>query len=699
MNRKNSITLLLLTFLIFSGCQKKPGFSEQTVVSTAKKANIPPKGFFIENRKVPGVSTSSIGKISFQNNSTQSGPDPDNGDEPVILGAQLANPYTVANMQQAVNTLYGGNYPISATHLYVRFKPASVEQFITLEESEDLELQDYPMDYEVIQDGDYYQDPNLGTEDFGWLYTVVPAGYNFPAGIQNELIDSLYLPEDNELLEDMAESMAGGAQYRSRASASNTVTIQRMDTTMETFSFGPQPCGCAPDAIQCPVTPGCEDGGGGGSGGNDPRIPRGTIEVQDVRVCSNQINNVPVRQARIVCKRWFKIERTYTNDQGQFVSSKKFKNKVKVNLKTKNQYANVRKIRGIRLWQILFPVKKRIGVFDQGTFTSIYHLFSKPNPTSAYDKELPYWVAVTTHNSVLEYHQYATELGVGQPPSNLKIIVTNWGFQRDAGAAPMWNKCSPLSGDFSSFREYIEFYLALSTYVSQVNLFGFLKNQMDVVIGYAALGNDYNCRLNSNNIKSIAYHELGHTSHFAQAGCGFWRDYRQVITGQILFGAAATKPYGDGNQNNAGLVAVGEMWGYHCGFIFTNRHYGNGGAFGGFGVGFTALSQGIDWPNNGGLNAYLNAVENFNPNLNNPNRDLWQWIPQGLPYDLFDDRNDYLFNPALPTDNVAGFTMQQCFNALQSDVRTIPAFRDRLLQQNAFSQQSQVNALFNEYNY
>lgn len=62
-------------------------------------------------------------------------PDPDNGDEPIILGQQLTNPYSVPIMQQAVNTLYGGNYPISATNLYVRFKPSSIEQFVTLEET------------------------------------------------------------------------------------------------------------------------------------------------------------------------------------------------------------------------------------------------------------------------------------------------------------------------------------------------------------------------------------------------------------------------------------------------------------------------------------------------------------------------------------------------------------------------------------
>lgn len=119
-------------------------------------------------------------------------------------------------MQAAVNILYGGNFPINTTHLYVRFKPATVEQFVTLEESEDLELQDFPMDFEIIQDGDYYQDTLQGTEDFQWMYTVVPVGYNFPFGIQKEIIEYLYLPEDNEILEDLAESLAMGAQYRSQ---------------------------------------------------------------------------------------------------------------------------------------------------------------------------------------------------------------------------------------------------------------------------------------------------------------------------------------------------------------------------------------------------------------------------------------------------------------------------------------------------
>lgn len=105
----------------------------------------------------------------------------------------------------------------------------------------------------------------------------------------------------------------------------------------------------------------------------------------------------------------------------------------------------------------------------------------------------------------------------------------------------------------------------------------------------------------------------------------------------------------------------------------------------------------MDWQNiPGGLNANLNAIENHNPNLSG---NVHGWIPVGLCYDLIDNRNDNLFNSSRPIDNVTGYTTGQCFNALQSDIRTIPAFKDRLLQQNSFNQQANINILFNGYNY
>ncbi len=148
------------------------------------------------------------------------------------------------------------------------------------------------------------------------------------------------------------------------------------------------------------------------------------------------------------------------------------------------------------------------------------------------------------------------------------------------------------------------------------------------------------------------------------------------------------------NKTKASPPGVGEMWGNHCQYIFTNRHYGNGGANGSFlDGGFTALLQGTDWRNvSGGLNANLNAIENYNPN---PNINVQWWIPQGLCYDLTDPVGETF--PVI--DNVAGYTTEQCFNALQSDVRTVPGFRGRLLQQNGNSQILNMNDLFFRYGY
>ena len=95
------------------------------------------------------------------------------------------------------------------------------------------------------------------------------------------------------------------------------------------------------------------------------------------------------------------------------------------------------------------------------------------------------------------------------------------------------------------------------------------------------------------------------------------------------------------------------------------------------------------------MNAYLNAIERFNPNEGS---DVHRWIPAGLVYDLIDTRNDFAFEGQV-LDNVSGFTVQQCFNALESGVVTIPSYRNQLLFQNNGNQLLDVNQLFLRYGY
>ncbi|MFY8004857.1 MAG: hypothetical protein ACOVNR_08430 [Chitinophagaceae bacterium] len=63
---------------------------------------------------------------------------------------------------------------------------------------------------------------------------------------------------------------------------------------------------------------------------------------------------------------------------------------------------------------------------------------------------------------------------------------------------------------------------------------------------------------------------------------------------------------------------------------------------------------------------------------------------------IIDNRND---NNNHIWDEVNAYNLNQIFNALRSDVRSISAFKTKLLEQNNNRQQTEVNELFKEYNY
>jgi len=115
----------------------------------------------------------------------------------IELGEKLDDPYTVANMQAAVEAVYptkAGRTGISATDLYVRFLPSSDAQLQKLR-AQDVYLMDHPMDYRIIREGDYYQDPSLDSESITWQYAVVPKDFSFPSGIKYEVLDECYLAD------------------------------------------------------------------------------------------------------------------------------------------------------------------------------------------------------------------------------------------------------------------------------------------------------------------------------------------------------------------------------------------------------------------------------------------------------------------------------------------------------------------------
>lgn len=104
--------------------------------------------------------------------------------QPTILGYHLINtPYSLASMRQAYLNLFGNNSGVDITNVYYRFKPSSPQQLAILKDL-DIDLYDHPLDYDVVQEGDYYNDGVTPAEDIPWLYAVTELSFVPPAGIQ-----------------------------------------------------------------------------------------------------------------------------------------------------------------------------------------------------------------------------------------------------------------------------------------------------------------------------------------------------------------------------------------------------------------------------------------------------------------------------------------------------------------------------------
>jgi len=101
--------------------------------------------------------------------------------KPTVLGAKKPNPFARAIMTQAYNNIYEPDVAqVPHTHLYVRFLPATPEEYKALDDTEGLILFDFPLDHEIVEQGTYYHDPAIPEENITWQYAVVPPDFVFP---------------------------------------------------------------------------------------------------------------------------------------------------------------------------------------------------------------------------------------------------------------------------------------------------------------------------------------------------------------------------------------------------------------------------------------------------------------------------------------------------------------------------------------
>src|SRR5690348_11923031 len=644
--------------------------------------------------------------------------DDDSIERMTVLGPQLPNPYLIPNMQQAYLDLGYDPARATVTNLYVRFKP-TVDQLASLDsimDSQGYDLFDEPMDYQIISEGDYYQDPSIPDSLPTWQYAVVTPNFVPPSGITYQVLAQIHIPPDDyTAIETEAENIAGGGGQQAQVQGGGSVSPYvpqcgpgyHWDYTLLKCVPNNCPAGYHWDNGQAKCVPNtCPSGYYWDNTSNsclpyntnppppapDAAIPAGYIKVNDTQLSATQTfqDGLPVRKARVVAKRWFKIQRVYTDDNGYFACTVRFKHKVKIITKFKNDDARIYGIRGVRLWQMIFPVKKVLGIYS-GDKSNIQFIF---NPTSSISsKGNRYWVAATTQNIVQEHKAYASQFGFSVAPDHLNIYLTNWGLTEGLSSTPLFHKRYGKDMPASFFNTFL---VAAPTYVVAGGLAAcaaiFARVNVDMAINYRTNINSFK----SDWIKELIYHELSHASQYSKVGTNWYSQFVNAELAEIVkFPSGKYNPYGDGGSSNSPIIALGEGWAYHMGHYLADQRYGVNASCANEGQQYSYCPNPNDIPP---LTKYphIDVLEYFFPNYSSDN---FRWIPKGLMEDLMDTGEPSYYT--LVNDQVSGITISQLFAALQSDVTTVPQYKARLLQQlNANNTlTTNINNLFASYNY
>jgi hypothetical protein len=265
-------------------------------------------------------------------------------------------------------------------------------------------------------------------------------------------------------------------------------------------------------------------------------------------------------------------------------------------------------------------------------------------------------------NAIREQHVFCSQNGVTSPPNNLNMWLTNANANGNSlstyAAAPMLKQMANNSYLVTGVQIFL---------VSTGNPWYAVAMQVlqqfppDVTYNYSQNILYYT---DSDQIVNFLYHEFSHASHYNKVGNAYWASY----IGYII----QNNGYGSSTSSGSGRIAVSEAWAEFCSARFAHLKYG------------ASTSIGQTW---------IEFIEQFKPFAGTNN---WQWIPEGLMHDFTD-----VGEPTLTgvTDNVSGFSISQCFNAMDNDITSVVGYKNRFISENPSVSLTPFNTLFNGYGY
>ena len=292
--------------------------------------------------------------------------------ERIELGEELSNPYSVANVKEALSALYPtrATVDVPVSDYYVRFLPESEEEFNRIADM-GVELLDYPMDREILKDGDYYHDPSLPDGAITWQYAVVPSDFDFPQGIRYEILDECFIPDEED------QTRCPG-DY-------DWAAVERM--AFEITGNG--------DMLE-PQT-------------RAKRKPSGTIRIVDDKLRTGK--TVGVAGVKMVANVFVKIATTYTDENGNYQFSTKFSAKPRYRICFKNKV-------GFSIGLNLILVPASISTLGKASSEGIDRVIDKYSDATLFRR-------CVVNNAAYDYFKKCQTSGVAMPPKNLRFWILN----------------------------------------------------------------------------------------------------------------------------------------------------------------------------------------------------------------------------------------------------------------------------------
>ena len=333
----------------------------------------------------------------------------------IELGEKLEDPYAVENIRAAVASLYptrAGEIVISPTDLYVRFLPATDEQYACLVEL-GLKLTDHPVDYRIVREGDYYHDPEVDEEAITWQYAVVAKDFKFPEGIRYEVLDECYISEN-----DPVTRSESGLDWEA-------VEAEAYRLTGNEDMYVPE----------------------GTRAAQEPVFPAGRITVEDPDAFGGKPYGVA--GVMVCCNSFVKFATGYTDRDGYYQLSKKFSSTPRYRLVFKN-------VAGFSIGMNLVLVPGSVSTLGVGPATGLDVHIDESSDGALFRRAV-------VNNAAYDYYARceSSDLDLKAPPQDLRI----WIFKDlSCSSAAMLHH-----GAFVSDNDVIQKYLG--SYVSLLKTF------------------------------------------------------------------------------------------------------------------------------------------------------------------------------------------------------------------------------------